>query len=172
MASKLIYVCSCGDVFAATDTAGVEAHLTANPTHGVYEAIGETAGTGIFPAPGGVRSTPSPMGLRGDGYYRLATAVDVQESQVAFVISDVVLRREIAGISGTTTIDILVNGTSIWSATPANRPSIVFSAGDQARVISGAPDNPDIAVGDRVEMDIVAVEGGHPQDLVVLLRGE
>jgi hypothetical protein len=39
-------------------------------------------------------------------------------------------------------------------------------------VISGAPDNPDIAVGDRVEMDIVAVEGGHPQDLVVLLRGE
>lgn len=109
--------------------------------------------------------------LRGDGYYRPATGVDIVEPVDGMMVSNVVLRREIAGTGGTTEIDILVNGVSLWSVTPANRPKILFSDGDGARVVSGPPDNPNIAVGARIEMDILSAEDGNPQDLVAILRG-
>lgn len=102
------------------------------------------------------------------GRYRLATGVDIQEAGQDFTISFAVMRREIAGLSGSTTIDILKNGTSIWATNPGNRPSITAASGNAQRA-TAIPDTLSISSTDRIEMTIVAVETGAPQDITVEL---
>ena len=115
---------------------------------------------------GAVGAAGAPMTFFGTGYYREASGIDVQERNVALTIGTVVLRREIAGTAGTTEVDVLVNGVSMFLL--ANRPKVLFSAGDAARVLV-IPDFPSIPAAARVEMDIVTVEDGNPQDITVLL---
>lgn len=105
--------------------------------------------------------------FRGTGYYRVATSVDVNRVAPAFESSEVVLLRETAGTSGTTEVDILVNGASIFL--PANRPKVLASAGNQAVVVV-TPDFPNIPNNARICMDILSVEDGDPQDLTIIVR--
>lgn len=102
------------------------------------------------------------------GRYRVSTGIDIQEAGDTFIISTVVFRREIAGSGGSTTIDVLKNGVSIWNLNPGNRPTITAASGDAQRV-TAVPDVTSIASTDRLEMVLVTVETGSPQDAVVEL---
>jgi hypothetical protein len=102
------------------------------------------------------------------GRYRVSTGIDIQEAGDNFTISTVVFRREIAGTAGSTTIDVLKNGVSIWNINPGNRPTITAASGDAQRV-TAVPDVTSIASTDRLEMVLVNVETGSPQDAVVEL---
>ena len=90
-------------------------------------------------------------------------------------ILDVTLWQQNAGRGGSTTIDILVNSgagwQSIWNVTPANRPTLLASAGDDTEVLvqSANIDSPVIPLGAKVRMDIVAVQTGRPSELLVQL---
>lgn len=88
------------------------------------------------------------------------------------VITSVMLWNQVAGVSDDTIVDILVKDgvgpwTSIWDATPANRPTLNFAAGNEARVFGGAIDDATIPIGAQVRMDIDAAQGGAPMNLVV-----
>lgn len=111
--------------------------------------------------------------FRADGYFRLFTTgtIDIQECPFPFTISQVAMRREIAGTGGQTRVDILKNGVSLWNVNPNNRPVVTAAAGNQARVVFGAPDVVSIAQGDRLEMSIVETETGSPQDILLQLIG-
>jgi hypothetical protein len=111
----------------------------------------------------------APIAFRADGYYRVADGIDVIEPLAPFTIGAVILRRTIAGTGGTTEIDVLKNGSTIFT-TPANRPKILASAGNNARSVSVAPDIPGVLAGDRLEIRILTVEDGDPQDLVAILE--
>ena len=134
-------------------------------SNGITLSQATSAGGGTITALG---KKPRPILFFGTGRYRVASGVDVQEAGDSFTIAYVVLRREIAGISGTTLIDVLKNGVSIWNVTPGNRPSITAASGDDQRV-TAIPDVVSIASTDRLEVEIVEVETGSPQDLVVEL---
>lgn len=108
------------------------------------------------------------MTLRGDGYYRNCDGIDITEAREDFEISSVIMRREIAGSGGQTVVDILKNGTTIFT-TPANRPTILASAGDEART-TATPDVVSVSAGDRLEMEVVEAEDGDPQDVVVFIN--
>lgn len=102
------------------------------------------------------------------GRYRISTGIDIQEAGDNFTISTVVLRRQIAGTAGSTTIDVLKNGVSIFNLNPGNRPTVTAAGGDNQRV-TATPDTTSIASTDKLEMEIVTVETGSPQDAVVEL---
>lgn len=110
----------------------------------------------------------APILFFGTGRYRVSSGVDIQEAGDEFTIAYVVLRREIAGETGTTLIDVLKNGVSIWNVNPGNRPSVTAAGGDDQRV-TATPDVTTISSTDRLEVEIVTVETGSPQDLVVEL---
>lgn len=110
----------------------------------------------------------APYLFRGDGHFRAATAVDVVEVNAAFTISKIVARREIAGSSGTTEVDVKLNGSSIFTTT-ANRPKILASSGDGARV-EAVPDVTAVPAGARLELEILEAEVGGAQDLLVVVR--
>ena len=115
-----------------------------------------------------VSVVPAGPFFRADGYYRVATGIDILEPMASFGIVAIIVRREIAGTSGTTEIDILKNGTTIFTTT-ANRPKILYSAGNAARV-TAVPDVTAVTAGDRLEMVILSAEGGNPQDLVAFIQ--
>lgn len=138
-------------VLAATN--GITASQATNASGGVITFVGKKR---------------APILFFGTGRYRVSSGVDVQEAGDDFTIAYVVLRREIAGSSGTTLIDVLKNGVSIWNVNPGNRPSITAASGDDQRV-TAIPDVTSIASTDRLEVEIVTVESGSPQDLVVEL---
>ena len=145
---------------------------------GLTGATGPTGHTGSTGATGptGSTGTTGPTGpidpagilFRADGYYRAATGIDIFEPMSNFSISLIVVRRAIAGTSGTSEIDILKNGTTIFTTT-ANRPKILYSAGNAARV-TAIPDVPAVTAGDRLEMILLSAEGGNPQDLVAFIK--
>jgi len=103
---------------------------------------------------------PSPLIFRADGLFAvLASGIDVTEITAACTITQVVLRRRLGGTSGSTIVDLLKNGVSIYT-TPANRPTILFSNTPNGRVVATLPDVLTLVAGDRLEMAIVAVEVG------------
>jgi hypothetical protein len=108
--------------------------------------------------------------FRCDGYYYAASGVDIYEAKYAGTITSVVLRREVAGTSSSSVVDLLINGASAWTV-PSNRPTVAFGAGNAARKVTPTnfplPDTTAISVGDRLELTMVQAEGGDPQDLVL-----
>jgi len=110
-----------------------------------------------------------PVTLRGDGAYTvIADGIDVTEITQAGTISQVVLRRRVAGAAGTTEVDVLKNGVTIYT-TPANRPKVLFSAGNNARVVATLPDTLALAAGDRLEMAIISAETGGRRDVALFI---
>ena len=51
-------------------------------------------------------------------------------------------------------VDLRRNGTSVWTATPANRPTIPVGA---FTVLAGALDTPTLAAGDYLTVDVVQI---------------
>lgn len=47
MPTKMVFVCSCGQVFDIGDSEGVTAHIDANPTHTATEGYAHTSATGV-----------------------------------------------------------------------------------------------------------------------------
>lgn len=47
MATKMVYVCSCGSVFNIEDATDVESHLDSNTTHTVAEGLAHSSATGV-----------------------------------------------------------------------------------------------------------------------------
>lgn len=80
----------------------------------------------------------------------------------ALTILDVTAWREFAGTSGQTVVDILLNGTSIWNVTPANRPTILASAGPEASNQVTAFDTATIPANGQLRMAIDEVDVGAP----------
>jgi hypothetical protein len=74
-------------------------------------------------------------------------------------ISLVYIRCDTTGTAGTTTVDVNLNGVSIFAVTPANRPQLAWNDADGVAV-SGAPDTTTIAAGDRLTFDIDAIATG------------
>lgn len=109
----------------------------------------------------------APYTFRGDGYFRPASGIDVTRADGAFIITEIDVLREIAGTSGATEVDLLVNGSSVFL--PANRPKVLASFGNQA-VVLATPDFPNVPDNARIELVILTAEDGDPQDLAVVLR--
>ena len=86
----------------------------------------------------------------------------------ACTIQKIELYRRKAGTSGSITIDVNKNGTTVFT-TQSNRPSIAFSDGDDATNI-GVPNITSMALGDRIESDIDAIELGNALDLSVMIE--
>ncbi len=86
-------------------------------------------------------------------------------------ITRVTLHRRAVGSSGSTTVDIHLNGTTIFT-TQANRPSVLFSAGANAIDAVTNMNVTAVSQDDRLTMDVDTVEGGNPQDIAVILEIE
>lgn len=93
--------------------------------------------------------------------------------EVAATINTVSLLREDAGLAGNTTVDVVVNESSIF-ALPADRPTVSFGAGSYAfdvkpPTVGGGVLNP----GDIVEVYLVEKETGdteRPQGIRVAIN--
>jgi len=107
------------------------------------------------------------------GPYRVGTEVGgrrYNHTGLAWTLLDVTLHRELAGSSGTTTMDVNVDGASIYNATPANRPSVTSGDGNDAVVQGGAPDTSSVGIGSYLSVDLDSVEvDGENATLVVTL---
>lgn len=105
-----------------------------------------------------------------NGPYIVDTAVDgARIPDDVFTISAVRLHRADAGTSGSTTIDINVDGSTIYS-TQGNRPSIAFNDGDN-NVDATLPDTLEITTGQIITIDTDAVEAGTPQNYTLMIEG-
>lgn len=105
-----------------------------------------------------------------NGPFRVDTDVDGGYiSDSAFTISGVRLWRGTAGSSSSTIVDIHKNGTTMYT-TQGNRPTILFSDGDN-KIDATLPDVTSISAGDIITMDIDQIEAGNPADLTLLIQG-
>lgn len=103
-----------------------------------------------------------------NGFYIVDTAVDgVFKSAEAKTLTSILLYRGTAGSSGSTQVDVLVNGTSVFTS-PSNRPSVLASSGNNAQA-TVSPDVPAISVNDVITMNITTTEDGDPQNVTVEL---
>lgn len=157
---------------------GVSVDNAPNTTVWVIDTLSAPDGVIIDNTVAAHVATPVPSGdiqqiFRADGYYRLFlnATIDIQETDALYTISQVLMRREIAGKSGQTMVDILKNGVSLWNVNPANRPVITAAAGNQVRIVATLPDILSVVKGDRLEMAIIQVETGSPQDILLTLLG-
>lgn len=85
----------------------------------------------------------------------------------AATITRVTLYRRTGGSSGTTTVDVNKNGTTIFT-TQSNRPVTSGTGADQ--VVTGTLQVTAVAQDDRIEVDIDTAEAGNPQDLAVIIE--
>ena len=79
-------------------------------------------------------------------------------------ITSISLIRRIAGTSGTTRVDILANGTSIFSG-DSEKPQVQASAGNYAIDIATA--NIVLPSGSYIEAQLETIESGNPEDIRV-----
>lgn len=98
----------------------------------------------------------APPVFRADGRLRAVAGLDPFQVLEAFSIISVELLRQHAGSTGTTTVDVNKNGTTIFT-TQANRPSVASTDGDNA-TDSAVPDVMSFAAGDIITIDIDTVE--------------
>lgn len=103
-----------------------------------------------------------------NGYFIVDTSVDgVFKAAEAKTLSSITLYRGTAGSSGSTQVDILINGASVFTSS-ANRPSVLASSGNNAQA-TVTPDISAISVNDIITMNITAAEDGEPQNVTVEL---
>lgn len=96
--------------------------------------------------------------LTGEGYLQTATGLDVTPVISSANISYIKVIRELAGTSGSTILDINKNGTTIFT-TQANRPTFLYSAGNNA-IVTPTPDVTSFSENDLLSFDIDQIEGG------------
>lgn len=84
-------------------------------------------------------------------------------------ITRVTLYRRTAGSSGSTIVDVNINGTSIYT-TQGNRPTVTQAAGNDAVDATTDMDVTTISADDRIEVDVDQAEAGTPQDLTVIVE--
>lgn len=127
-------------------------------------------GDGVWAVPpgsGGTRRDTPRFVLNGKP--RVATGIDgAFIVPQAGTITSITLWRRTAGTSGSTTVDVNKNGTTVFT-TQANRPTVAFSAGANAINRRTNMDVTAVAQNDRIEVDIDAVEGGNPLDVAVMV---
>ncbi len=87
----------------------------------------------------------------------------------AGTITRITLWRRTAGASGSTTVDVNKNGTTLYT-TQGNRPTVTQAAGNNAIDATTDMDVTSLAQNDRIEVDIDAVETGNPQDIAVIIE--
>ena len=105
-----------------------------------------------------------------NGPYIIDTAVDGAIAvPTAMTLSAVWLTRSSAGAAGSTTVDLNLNGTTMYT-TQANRPTIAFNDADN-KVQATLPDVVIITAGDVLTLDIDAVETGSPAGLTLTIEG-
>ena len=86
----------------------------------------------------------------------------------ARTISSVKIVRRTAGSSGTTTVDILKNGVSVFGANP--KPSVTFTDGDNAIDTVSVFSDSAFAIDDLLDVELETVESGSVEDLCVIIR--
>jgi hypothetical protein len=105
---------------------------------------------------------------------KLAVQTDVDGAWIApraCTITRVTLFRRTAGTSGSTTVDVNKNGTTIYT-TQANRPTVAQTSGNDATDATTDMDVTSVAQDDRIECDIDAIEAGNVQDITVVVEVE
>lgn len=105
------------------------------------------------------------------GPYRVDAQVDgrhYNRTGRSLTIDDVTMHRETAGVSGSTTIDVNIDGTTIYT-TQANRPTVAYTEGDDAVDQGGTPDVTSWPSNSYVTFDIDAIEGGGRANLRVVV---
>jgi hypothetical protein len=167
-------------------------------TYGGIRQFGGTSGSLIFQVPATITSHtiifPAAQGaastfLRNDGSGNLSwasagklnyrwcangpfivdTAVDgAWVAPSAFTISKIYSYRGTPGTSGSTIIDVHKNGTTIYT-TQANRPTLAYTETGSKQAT--APDITSVTAGDVLTIDIDQIEGGIPQNLILVIEG-
>jgi len=89
----------------------------------------------------------------------------------AGTITRITLYRRTAGSSGSTIVDVDLNGTTVYT-TQGNRPTVTQAAGNNAIDATTDMDVTAVAQDDRLEVNVDAVEAGNPQDISVILEIE
>ncbi|MFH1726742.1 MAG: hypothetical protein ABII00_19205 [Elusimicrobiota bacterium] len=84
-------------------------------------------------------------------------------------IESVTILRKVKGDSGSTVVDIHLNGTTVF-ATQANRPSIGSADPDDSRVTVTGMDTTAVSAGDLLTCDVDEAEGGNPEDIITIVK--
>ena len=107
-------------------------------------------------------SGPRPTGLGGacrvDGPLAVATDVHTIVAAEDFVLGTVYIFCDDSGSAGTTTVDVHLNGTTVFT-TQANRPQLAHDDADSVAV-SGTPEVTEVSQGDKLSIDIDAIATG------------
>lgn len=101
----------------------------------------------------------------------LAPPDGVRPVAVAGTIVDVRMWRGEAGAGGTTRLDVLLNGTSIYAA-DANKPQVTQAAGDNQINVANTISTTAVSAGDNLRMEVETDETGSPENvsLVVIIE--
>jgi hypothetical protein len=104
----------------------------------------------------------------------LAVATDVAGAYIfnqAGEIDSVAVHLKDKGDSGSTIIDVNLNGVSLW-VLAASQPEM-FASSPSEYVLVSNPDTDEVSPGDIVTIDIDQIAGGYPKDLdvIVFMRG-
>jgi hypothetical protein len=104
-----------------------------------------------------------------NGPYRVDTAVDGGIMvPTSMVLTAVKLHRTTPGSSGSTSIDINKNGSTMYITNPASKPAIGFGSTVFHAVL---PSDTTLSAGDVITIDIDAIEAGNPANLTVTIEG-
>lgn len=77
--------------------------------------------------------------------------------------------RGVAGSSGTTTMDVSIEGTTVFT-TQSNRPAIAQTDGDDYVDVSGTIQAGTFSQDDKITVDLDAFEAGNPKNLAVTIH--
>ena len=87
----------------------------------------------------------------------------------ACTITRVTLYRRTAGSGGSTTVDVNLQGVTIFT-TQANRPSVLNTDGANALAVRTNMDVTAVAQNERIEVDVDTAETGAARDLTVVIE--
>ena len=121
-----------------------------------------TGGSGGSGGGGAQLATRQTIQWKANGPFRVDTSVDgAWVPPTSCEISGLYLYRTVPGTSGSTILDLKLNGVSLYT-TVANRPTIAF--GDTDKLVQCVlPDLKAVPAGGIVTVDIIQAEGGVPQ---------
>lgn len=170
-----------GDALTFTEQAG-DPGATAN-TGKVYTK--EDGGSGVtelfFQASDGTVSqlTPISGGTPVDTYRwvingKPSVQADIDNAWIVprdGTITRITLYRKTAGSSGSTIVDVNLNGTTVYT-TQGNRPTVTQAGGDDQIDATTDMDVTAVSQDDRLQVDVDVVEAGNPQDISVMVEIE